>query len=54
MWIHNEQSRRFKSLLHGLPDPEDEGPTMLRNVGDYLFVDMAQHTGRLKSAPSNI
>jgi hypothetical protein len=27
---------------------------MLRNVGDNLTVDMAQHPGRLESAPSNI
>ena len=27
---------------------------MLRNVGDYLSADMAQHPGRLQSAPSNI
>jgi hypothetical protein len=26
-------------------DPDD-GPTMLRNVGDYLSVGMAQHPGR--------
>ena len=30
-----KKPRIFKSFLHGLPRPEDEGPTMLRNVGDY-------------------
>jgi len=32
-------------------DPEEEGTTLLENVGNYLPVDKGQQPGRLESSP---
>jgi hypothetical protein len=32
-------------------DPDDEGTTLIQNVGNYLPVDKGQQPGRLESSP---
>ena len=50
-WLEKRSASFFRVKEPMWFDPEEEGTTLLENVGNYLPVDKGQQPGRLESSP---